>query len=110
MTLCIFSQLGGGTGSAPSIKPRLKDLMEALYHKVAHKWESIGTFLEISKGTLASIGEKCRDDPHRCFLKMLDSWLDQISPPASWATIIEAIEFLGDKQLGKELRDKYIPV
>jgi len=82
--------------------------MDALYHKVADKWELIGVFLKISRGTLASVAEKCRDDPHRCLVKMLDTWLEQIHPPASWATIIEAVEFLGEEQLGRELKDKYM--
>ena len=100
------SPSGGVTGSAPS-KPRLKDLMDALYHKVADKWELIGVFLEISRGTLAGIAEKCRDDPHRCLVKMLDTWLERTHPSASWATIVEAVEFLGEEQLGRELRDKH---
>ena len=91
-------------------KPRLKDLMNALYHKVADRWELIGVFLEISRGTLAGIAEKCRDDPHKCLVKMLDTWLEQIHPPASWASIVEAVEFLGEEQLGRELRDKYMHV
>jgi len=101
------SQSGGVTDNALR-KPRLKDLMNALYHKVADRWELIGVFLEISRGTLAGIAERCRDDPHRCLVKMLDTWLEQIHPPASWANVIEAVEFLGEEQLGKELRDKYM--
>ena len=97
------------TESTPS-KPRLKELMDALYHKVADRWELIGVFLEISRGTLAGIAEKCRDDPHRCLVKMLDTWLEQIHPPASWAAMIEAVEFLGEEQLGRDLKEKYMHV
>ena len=41
-------------------------------------------------------------------MKMLEIWLEQIHvyPPASWATIIEAVEFLGEEQLGREPRHK----
>jgi len=38
---------------------------------------------------------------------MLEIWLERINPPASWATIIEAVEFLGEEQLGGDLREKY---
>ena len=100
------TQSGAVTGSAPS-KPRLKDLMDALYHKVADKWKTIGVYLEIPSEELAGIAEKCRDDPHRCLIEMLETWMKRIHPPASWATIVEAVEFLGDEQLGRELRDKY---
>jgi len=81
--------------------------MGALYHKVADRWELIGVHLEIPSGTRAVIAEKCKHDPQRCLMKMLEIWLEQIHPPASWATIIEAVEFLGEEQLGRELREKY---
>lgn len=83
------------TGAGISRKPLLKNLTDALYHKVADKWKVIGILLEIPTGTLSGIAEKCRDDPQNCL--------------ATWTGIIEAVEFLGEKQLGKELRDKYCP-
>ena len=89
-------------------KPHFKDLMDALYYKVADKWRMIGVLLEIPKGKLAGIAEKYQDNPHSCFVEMLDTWLEQVDPPATWAAIIEAVEFLGEEQLGKELRQKYI--
>ena len=42
-----------------SSEPVLKDLMNALYHKVANKWKVIGIHLEISRGTLSGIADKC---------------------------------------------------
>ena len=102
---CLSS--GTGTEGAPS-KPQMKDLVDALYHKVADKWKTVGVLLEIPKGTRAGIAEKCQHDPHNCLLEMLEIWLEQTHPHASWATIIEAVEFLGEEQLGRELRDKYI--
>ena len=83
----IFSS-GGKTEGAPR-KPVLKDLIDALYHKVADKWKMIGVLLEIPKGTLAGIAEKCQHDPHKCLLEMLETWLERIHPPPSWATVIE---------------------
>ena len=92
-----------------SSKPVLKDLMKALYHKVPNKWKEIGILLEIPNGTLSGIAGKCRDDPKSCLLKMLEMWLEQVHPSCSWAAIIEAVEFLGEEQLGKDLRDKHCP-
>ena len=89
--------------------PVLRDLMHALYHKVADKWKAIGVLLEIPKGRLASIAEMCQRDPHKCLLEMMETWLERIHPPASWESIAEAVEFLGEEQLGKELRDKHTP-
>ena len=97
---------GGGTERKPT-KPQLKDLMGALYHKVADKWKMIGLYLEIPKGKLAGIAEKFQRDPHSCLVEMLETWLERVQPPATSAAIIEAVEFLGEEQLGKELRQKY---
>ena len=105
--VCFFTWSTGGTESGPS-KPLLKDLMNALYHKVAGKWKTIGVYLEIPSEVLTGIAEKCRDDPHRCLIEMLETWTKRIHPPSSWATVIEAVEFLGEEQLGRELSDKYI--
>ena len=88
-------------------KPWLKDLLDALYHKVADKWRMIGIFLDIPKAKLAGIAEKYGDNLHSCLLEMLETWLEQVNPPATWSAIIEAVEFLGEEQLGEELREKY---
>ena len=70
--------------------------------------ETIGVNLEIPEGTLNTIAA---DYPHKsedCLLEMLKEWLkQQVDPPPSWTVIIDAVEYLGDKQLGKELREKY---
>ena len=81
--------------------------MDALYHKVADKWKTIGHYLEIPRGKLAAITEKYRGDPHRSLIEMLEIWLERVHPPPTWTAIIEAVEFLGEGQLGKELRQKY---
>ena len=101
-----FHSSGGKTERTPS-KPRLKDLVDALYHKVADKWRMIGILLEIPKAKLAHIAEMHLDDPRSCLVEVLVTWLERVDPPPTWTAIIEAVEFLGEEQLGKELREKY---
>ena len=96
-----------GIERTPS-KPRLKDLIDALYHKVANKWKVIGILLEIPRRKLAHIAEIYCRDPHKCFVEMLETWLQQVHPPPTWAAIIEAVEFLEEQQLGKHLREEYL--
>lgn len=93
-------------GRESSSKPTLKQLMDALYHKVADRWKVIGVHLQISD--LSSIETKHHSDPHQCLLEMLEVWLKRVDSPPTWIAMIEAIEFLGEEQLAKELRDKYI--
>ena len=87
--------------------PSLKDLMNALYHNVADKWKLIGVYLEIND--LSIIETKCHGDSHFCLLEMLDAWLKRVDPPPTWSVIIEAVVFLGEEKLGRELREKYCP-
>ena len=89
-----------------TLVPTLKELMTALYRKVAHKWKAIGIYLEISD--LDSIETKHHGDTHLCLLEMLDAWLKRVDPPPTWSAIIDAVEFLGEEQLGRELRNEYI--
>ena len=102
-----LSSLTGSRTEKPPIKPQLKELMDALYHKVADKWKMIGVRLDIPMGKLSGIAEKFKRDPHICLVEMLETWLERVNPPATWAAIIDAVEFLGEEQLGKELREKY---
>lgn len=90
-----------------SSKPQLKGLMNALYRKGADKWKTIGVYLEIPSEALAGIADKCRDDSHRCLIEMLETWTKRIHPPSSWTAITEAVEFLGEEELGRELREKH---
>ena len=94
-------------GARSEKPPKLKDLIGALYHKVADKWKMIGVLLGIPRGKLASIAEKYRGDPHKCLVEMFETWLERVDPPTTWHAIIDAMEFLGEEQLGKELRDKF---
>ena len=97
-----------GSKEHPAIpsKPELKDLTDAL-NKVASEWKRLGVRLRIPAGTLDNIAADCPHKSQDCLLEMLKEWLKQQVDPPSWAVIIDAVEYLGDKQLGKELREKY---
>lgn len=79
--------------------------MDALYHTMANRWKAIGVQLEISN--LETIETKHRGDPQDCLLGMLGTWLKRVDPPPTWSAVIKAVEFLGEEQLGKELKEKY---
>ena len=81
--------------------------MDALYHIVADKWELIGVYLHLSMATLKAIAAECQHDPHKCLIGMLEVWLKRLDPPPTWFTIIEAVKFLGEEQLARELKEKY---
>ena len=83
--------------------PDMRDLMDALYHTVADKWEPIGIYLHLPMATLKAIAEECQHDPHKCLIGMLEVWLKRVDPPPTWSAIIEAVEFLGEEELGRKL-------
>ena len=76
----------------------------ALCNRVADKWKRLGVYLRLPKPALDTIKHENSED---CLMEMLDCWLKQANPSPSWATIIEAIEVLGDKKLAAELKTKY---
>ena len=63
--------------------------------------------MDIPKGKLAGIAEKFERDPQICLIEMLETWLEPVDPPATWAAIVDAVEFLGKEKLEKELQEKY---
>ena len=72
-----------------------------------HKWKMLGVRLGVEE-RLDSIEENCKQDSKKCLLEMLQTWLKRVEPPPTWATIIDAVEFLEEEQLGKDLRKKYL--
>ena len=87
-------------------KPELRDLIDALYYKVDNRWKELGIHLGMEE-KVDSIEGDFRNDSKKCLLEVLRIWLKQVNPPPTWAAIIESVEFLGEKQLGRELREKY---
>ena len=85
----------------------MKDLMKALYNRVAAKWEDIGIYLGLQIATLNTIAAEHPSNPRKCLIEMLKVWLERVDPSPTWSAIIEAVEFLGEEQLGRELKKKY---
>ena len=82
--------------------------MNALYHTMADKWEHIGIYLFLPMAILKLIAAEHHRDPQTCLIRMLEVWLNTVNPPPTWSAIIETVEFLGEEQLGQELREKYL--
>ena len=82
--------------------------MDALYHTVADKWELIGIYLHLPMATMKAITIEHQCNPHKCLIGMLGVWLKRMFPYPTWSAVVEAVEFLGEQQLGRELREKYI--
>ncbi len=93
--------------TATQCKPKPKELMSALYHKVAHKWKTLGVYLELSPSTLDTIARDRQQSSQDCLVEMLTTWLQRVDPAPTWRAIVEAVEFLGEVVLAGELRTKY---
>ena len=95
--------------TAPAPTPDMNDLTGALHYTVADKWEHIGIYLHLPMAALKTIAAEHQHDPHKCLIGMLGVWLKRVDPPPIWTAIIEAVEFLGEEQLARQLREKYCP-
>ena len=67
----------------------------------------IGFLLGIPKKILSGIEKMYQNDPYKSLEVILQAWLEQVHPTPTWAAIIEAVEFIGEKRLGKQLQNKY---
>ena len=103
-----FTHANVGTEGTPSAVPNMKDLMNALYHTMAGNWEHIGIYLLLPMTILKAIAAEHQHDPRTCLIRMLEVWLRRVDPPPTWSAIIETVEFLGPRKLGRELREKYL--
>ena len=81
--------------------------MDALYNRMAANWKPLGIYLHIPMATLNAIAKEQSGDPHECLLRMLEAARSRVEHPLSWTAVAQAVEFLGEEQLGRELRDKY---
>ena len=89
-------------------KPGLSTLLRELIKKVDSKWENIGILLEIESHRLESIKTEEHHNTQNCLREMLKIWLKMINPPPSWSAITNTLECIGDEQLARNLRSKYL--
>ena len=75
---------------------------------MANKWSHIGIQLDVPVGTLDAIMTTYNRDPQACLVEMLKIWLKKEDPPASWSAIVDALFFLREEQLARELSQKYM--
>ena len=90
------------------VKPELRDLLKELYStKAADKWEDIGIMLGIKTSDLDAIKSAGNSTSQGCLREMLKLYLQKDSPPPSWTTIVEALEFVGEEPLAVQVKTKY---
>ena len=74
------------TGEKPTIKVAFKDMLP-----LASDWRNIGVLLGIKEHILSKI-EADKPSVRDCLREMISEWLKQVDPPATWATLAEAVE------------------
>ena len=74
----------------------------------AADWEGIGVELQVDDGELRQIRQDRPGDSTGCLLELFRKWLTQTSPEPAWTTIVEALQHLGDEDLARTIRFKYI--
>ena len=70
-----------GSYKESSSRPTLKELVDALYHKVAVRWKVIGVCFQISDLSIIETMYHSESDPHQCMLEMLEIKLKREDPP-----------------------------
>ena len=82
----------------------LRDVLKAMWEARA-KWYLIGLELDISAGTLDSIGKANNQNPDDCLTAMIKDWLRNEKPKPSWAAVARALKssIVGYAQLAEQL-------
>ena len=84
-------------------EPTLRDIFRILY-PIAHKWDDIGTLLDIPTNEL-SIIKRDSDGVHACLREMIAFWLNSETPP-TWQSLAEAVRVV-DHKTASEITKTY---
>ena len=62
--------------------------------RIAADWSIVADYLEYEVEYKRIIKERCRDDPVKCCVELLEDWLssDRGVSPKSWSRLIEALK------------------
>ena len=68
-------------------------LHEVVIPRIAADWSLVADYLEYEVEDKKLIKEKCRDDPLKCCVELLENWLstDKGVSPKSWSKLIEIL-------------------
>ena len=68
-------------------------LHEVVVPRIAADWSIVADYLDYEVEYKRVIKERCRDDPERCCVELLEDWLssDRGVSPKSWSMLIEAL-------------------
>jgi len=76
-----------------NLGPAMKLLHEVVIPRIAAKWSLVADYLEYEVEDKNLIREKCRDDPLKCCVELLENWLssDKGVSPKSWSKLIQVL-------------------
>ena len=68
-------------------------LHEIVVPRIAADWSMVADYLEYELEYKRLIGEKCRDNPQKCCVELLEDWLtsNRGVSPKSWSKLIEVL-------------------
>ena len=90
--------------------PELRVLVNELVD-VRRKWYDIGIQLNIPDEILDDINSACKDDYSLALRRLIQHWLRQIEPRATWADLVEALRAraVNEQDLAKNLEERFVP-
>ena len=90
--------------------PELRVLVNELVD-VRRKWYDIGIQLNIPDEILDDINSACKDNYSLALRRLMQYWLRQIEPRATWADLVEALRAraVNEQDLAKNLEERFVP-
>ena len=75
------------------IEPEMADLLDIVIPLIKAEWEDVAYSLQYGIHTVDAIGEKHKNDPHKCCRELLKDWLksDHGVSPKNWYMLLTII-------------------
>ena len=89
--------------------PELRVLLNELVD-VRRKWYDIGIQLNIPDEILEDISSACKDDYSLALRRLMQHWLKEIEPRATWADLVKALRAraVNEQNLAKNLEERFV--
>lgn len=65
----------------------MKDLVAIVVPRISAEWNTVAYYMDFKIAEIKIIREKCREDPEKCCIELLERWL-QVKSDRNWEMLL----------------------
>ena len=69
----------------------MKNMVAIVVPRIAAEWNTVAYYMDFEITEIKIIKEKCREDPEKCCIELLERWL-QIKPDRNWEMLLTVLK------------------